>query len=186
MKIKHTLSALALAATMSMALSAPSFAAGNIYDTLNGDPQFSTLVSVIDATGTKHNYTSGDRTVFAPTNAAFEAIKGGYQDMLGKTDRTNTQALLLYQIIPGKHTPESFAGKTTTVSTLQKAKVTITGVDGKLHFGEDKFGATQAGPALIASNGVVIPIDAFPVPVFDQADDNVPVPPSVFTKTPLN
>ena len=184
MKIKHTLSALAFAVTM--AIAGPSFAAGNIYDTLKGDPQFSTLVSVIDASGSKHNYTGGTRTVFAPTNAAFEAIKGGYQDMLGKTDRTNTQALLLYQIIPGKHTPASLAGKTTTVGTLQKTKVTISGADGALRYGDDKYGATQAGAALNASNGVIIPIDAFPVPVFETGDDGVPVPAPVTTRTPLN
>ncbi|MGV8996951.1 MAG: fasciclin domain-containing protein [Parvibaculaceae bacterium] len=184
MKINKTLSAFAFAA--SVALASPALAAGNLYDTLKGDPQFSTLVSVIDATGTKHNYTGGERTVFAPTNAAFEAIKGGYSDMLGKTDRTNTQALLLYQIIPGKHTPASLAGKTTTTGTLQKAKVTISGTDGKLHYGDDKYGGTQAGAALSASNGVIVPLDAFPVPVFDTPDDGVPVPAPVTTRTPLN
>ena len=184
MKIKNAISAFAFAAMV--ALSAPAFAAGNLYETLKSDPQFSTLVSVIDATGTKHNYTSGTRTVFAPTNAAFEAIKGGYQDMLGKTDRTNTQALLLYQIVPGTHTPASLAGKTTTVKTLQKDPVTISDAGGKLHYGDGKFGGTQAGDALTASNGVIIPIDGFPVPVFDTPDDGAAVPPSVMTRTPLN
>ena len=175
MKMKSALAALAFAAIGSVVVSAPVLAAGNVYETLKADPQFSTLVQIIDATGTRHNYTSGSRTVFAPTNDAFAKIKGGYEDMLGKTDRENTSALLLYQIVPGIHTPASFAGKTTTLTTLQKDAVTIYGTDGKLHIG-DAFGADQSGEAITASNGIIIPIDAVPVPEFSQSDDAAAIP----------
>jgi uncharacterized surface protein with fasciclin (FAS1) repeats len=175
MNFRSTFAALALSAIGATLAAAPALAAENIYDTLKADPQFSTLVRIIDATGTKHNYTSGARTVFAPTNDAFDKIKGGYEDMLGKTDRENTAALLLYQIVPGSHTPASFEGKTTTLNTLQKDPVTITSQNGKLHYG-DAFGADQAGEAITASNGVIIPVDKVPVPVFSQSDDGVAVP----------
>lgn len=175
MKMKSALAALAFAAVGSVMASAPVLAAGNIYETLKANPQFSTLVKIIDATGTRHNYTSGTRTVFAPTNDAFDKIKGGYDDMLGKTDRENTSALLLYQIVPGSHTPASFAGKTTTLNTLQKDPVTITGTGDKLHIG-DEFGADQSGEAITASNGIIIPVDSVPVPEFSQSDDTAAVP----------
>tara|TARA_R110000824_G_scaffold155226_6_gene327841 strand:+ start:142322 stop:142930 length:609 start_codon:yes stop_codon:yes gene_type:complete len=175
MKFRSALAAFAMVALGSAATVAPAQAAGNIYETLKSDPQFSTLVSIIDATGTRHNYTNGTRTVFAPTNEAFDKIKGGYQDMLGKTDRENTAALLLYQIIPGSHTPDSLKGKTVTMNTLQKDPVTITGTGPVLHYG-DAFGADQSGEALTASNGVIIPVNNVPVPVFSQSDDSVAVP----------
>lgn len=180
MKMKSAI--FALAATL---YATGAMAAGNVYETLKSDPQFSTLVAIIDANGSKHNYTSGTRTVFAPTNTAFESVKGGYQDMISGQARTNTQALLLYQIVPGVHTPESFKGKTVTLNTLQKDPVTIYGTGEKLHFG-DAYGADQSGEALTASNGVIIPVDNVPVPVFDTADDGVPVPAPVMTRTPLN
>lgn len=173
MKFKTFLAAAALV----VATSAPAFAAGNIYETLKADPQFSTLVKIIDATGTRHNYTSGTRTVFAPTNEAFDKIKGGYDDMTSGADKENTAALLLYQIIPGLHSPESLKGKTTTVNTLQKDPVTIDGMGAALHYGGD-FGADQSGEAITASNGVIIPIDKVPTPVFSQSDDSAAVPPA--------
>lgn len=163
------------AAAFTVAASAPAFAAGGtIYDKLKSDPQFSTLVKVIDANGVKYQYTAkSPRTVFAPTNAAFDAIKGGYDDMLSgsnESNRQNTQALLLYEIVPGAHSPASLEGKSTTINTFQKDPVTITGSGGKLHFGGD-FGANQAGDAIEASNGIIIPVDTLPTPVFSQSDD---------------
>lgn len=163
------------AAALTVAASAPAFAAGGtIYDKLKSDPQFSTLVKVIDANGVKYQYTAkSPRTVFAPTNAAFDAIKGGYDDMLSgsnESNRQNTQALLLYEIVPGAHSPASLEGKSTTINTFQKDPVTITGSGGKLHFGGD-FGANQSGDAIEASNGVIIPVNTLPTPVFSQTDD---------------
>lgn len=175
MKLKSVFAGIAFLTLGTMATAAPALAAGNIYETLKADPQFSTLVKVIDATGTRHNYTSGERTVFAPTNAAFDKIKGGYDDMLGKTDRENTSALLLYQIVTGVHTPDSLKGKTVKLTTLQKDPVTIDGTGAVLHFG-DAFGADQSGKALTASNGIIIPVNSVPIPEFSQSDDSVAVP----------
>lgn len=167
-KFRTFLAAAALVAVSS----APAFAAGTIYDTLKSDPQFSTLVKVIDANGVKYQYTAkSPRTVFAPTNAAFDKIKGGYDDMTSPAaaDRQNVQALLLYQIVPGRITPAS-VGSGKTVNTFQKDPVTISPSGDGLHFGGE-FGATQSGPAIEASNGIVVPVDTLPTPVFSQTDD---------------
>jgi uncharacterized surface protein with fasciclin (FAS1) repeats len=185
MNLKSALAGLAFTAIGTTLSAAPALAAGNLYETLKSEPQFSTLVKVIDATGTRHNYTSGTRTVFAPTNAAFDKIKGGYDDMLQKIDRENTAALLLYQIVPGTHTPESFKGKSVILTTVQGDPVTIDGSGATLHFG-DTFGADQAGDVIKASNGLIIPLDSFPVPVFSAGDDNVaaPVPSKMAPQSP--
>lgn len=170
----------ALAAVLFSALAgAPAFAAETIYDLLKADPQFSTLVQVIEANGVKYQYTAtSPRTVFAPTNAAFDAIKGGYDDMISASNpsnKQNTQALLLYEIVPGRHTPESLEGKSVTVNTYQKDPVTITGSGGKLQYGSD-FGAAQSGPAIEASNGIIVPVDRLPTPVFSQSEDEPSAP----------
>lgn len=184
MKMKSALVAIAFSVLGFSASLAPAMAAGNIYDTLKADPQFSTLVKIIDATHTRHNYVDGTRTVFAPTNEAFDKIKGGYQDMLGETDRANTQALLMYCIIPGERTPESFKGKTETLTTLQKDKVTIYGAGEVLHFG-DAYGADQSGKAIKASNGIIIPVNSLPIPEFSQGNETpVPAPRSYEVPSP--
>lgn len=153
--------------------SAPAFA-DTIFDKLKADPEFSTLVKVIEANGVKYQYTAkSPRTVFAPTNAAFDAIKGGYDDMLAPanpSDKQNVQALLLYEIVPGIHKPEALEGKSVTINTFQKDPVTITGSGGKLHFGGD-YGADQSGAAVEASNGLVIPVGSLPTPVFSQTEE---------------
>lgn len=170
--------ALATAALLAASMT-PALASGNLYDTLKADPQFSTLVQVIDANGLKFRYTDkSPRTVFAPTNGAFDKIKGGYADMTHPntpSDRQNVQALLLYQIVPGRHTPESLKGKTVTVTTLQQDPVTIDGTGANLHFGSE-FGADQAGSAIEASNGIVIPVDTLPTPVFSQSEETETAP----------
>ncbi|MBI1261560.1 MAG: hypothetical protein GC184_07525 [Rhizobiales bacterium] len=149
---------------------APAFA-GNLYETLKADPQFSTLVSMIDANGVKFRYTdSSPRTVFAPTNAALAAQPGGVDDMVNPQNdsvKQNAQALLLYQIVPGRYTPENLAGKVTESVTLQRGKVRIDGTVTPIHFG-GSFGANISGDAITADNGVIIPVDRLPIPVFED------------------
>jgi len=174
-------------------VSAPAFAA-NIYETLKADPQFSVLVKIIDANGIKSQYTNASpRTVFAPTDAAFAKSGSGGSDMANPGDestRQNTQALLLYQIVPGKHTEASLKGTTRTFTTLQTGKVQIDGTGSAIHFG-DRYGGTVSGPAIEASNGLVYPIDSLPTPVFGEVgstrprmpDEAVP-PPVIGTPVP--
>ncbi len=187
---KFRLRTLLAAAALFAAASTPALAAESIYDTLKADPQFSTLVKVIDANGVKYQYTAKSRrTVFAPTNDAFDKIKGGYDDMISPgnpSDKQNVQALLLYQIVPGKYTPESLQGKSVTINTFQKDPVTIDGSGPKLRFGGE-FGAMQSGAAIEATNGVIIPVDTLPTPVFSQTDEpgsTAPAAPASGTLTP--
>ncbi len=51
---------------------APAFAA-NVYETLKGNPQFSTLTKIIEANHLKSRYTEGSITVFARTDEALAA-----------------------------------------------------------------------------------------------------------------
>lgn len=145
--------------------------AASIYETLKGDPQFSILVQIIDGAGLKWRYQGEEaRTVFAPTNTAFESIRGGYEDMLpplNPSTKENVSALLLYQIVPGRQTPESLAGKTTTLTTYQRGKVSIDGTQDPVRYG-GKYGGAVTGPAITADNGLIVPLGSVPIPTFDE------------------
>lgn len=160
-----------LAALAIGALSAvPAFAA-DVYETLKGNPQFSTLTKIIEANDLKFRYTQGSITVFAPTDEALARQPGGIDDLLvgdNPSNKENARALLLYSIVSGRHTPSSLEGKVTEATTLQRGKVTIDGTQSPIRYGHSQFGANVSGDAIEASNGVIIPIDALPIPVFDE------------------
>jgi|GEM_PF-991250 len=147
--------------------------AASIYETLKGDPQFSILVQIIDGAGLKWRYEGEEtRTVFAPTNTAFQSIMGGYEDMLpplNSSTKENVSALLLYQIVPGRQTPENLAGKTTTLTTYQRGKVSIDGTQDPIHYG-GQFGGKVTGAAITADNGLVVPINGVPMPSFEEVN----------------
>lgn len=167
-KIGTFLSALSLLAFSAVAT--VSAHAADVFETLKGDPQFSTLTRIIEANDLKFRYTSGNITVFAPTDAALAAQPGGIDDMLtgdNPSGKENARALLLYQIVSGRHTPETLSGKVTEATTLQRGKVGIDGTRDPIRYGGE-FGANVAGAAITASNGNIIPVDALPIPVFDE------------------
>ncbi|MBX3496112.1 MAG: fasciclin domain-containing protein [Parvibaculum sp.] len=164
-KLKTFLGALVLTAFAA----APAHAA-DVYETLKADPQFSLLTRMIEANDLKFRYTQGTITVFAPTDAALAAQPGGVDDMLSGENpsvKENARALLLYQIVTGRHTPETLRGQVTEATTLQRGKVRIDGTRDPIRYGGE-FGANVAGAAISASNGNIVPIDALPIPVFDE------------------
>lgn len=166
------LAALAIGALSAM----PAFAA-DVYETLRSDPQFSTLTKIIEANDLKFRYTQGSITVFAPTNEALANQPGGVDDLLvgdNPSNKENARALLLYSIVSGRHTPASLTGKVTEATTLQRGKVTIDGTQSPIHYGHSQFGANVSGDAIEASNGIIIPIDALPIPVFDEETPKTP------------
>lgn len=160
-----------LAALAMSALSAAPALASNVYETLKGNPQFSTLTKIIEANDLKFRYTEGSITVFAPTDEALANQPGGIDDLLtgdNPSNKENARALLLYSIVSGRHTPSTLEGKVTEATTLQQGKVKIDGTQSPIHYGSAQFGANVSGEAIEASNGVIIPIDALPIPVFDE------------------
>ncbi len=170
---------LAVATFLAFSLTAASAWAANVYDTLKSDPQFSMLSQIIDASEIKLRYVEGEITVFAPTDEALKRQPSGVDDMMTASNpsvKENARALLLYQIVNGRHTPETLKGKTTELSTLQRGKVTIDGTLDPIRYG-GKYGANVAGDAINASNGVIIPIDALPIHFFSEtpsAEDVAP------------
>lgn len=164
------------ALAMSALGAAPAFAA-NVYETLKGNPQFSTLTKIIEANDLKFRYAEGSITVFAPTDEALANQPGGIDDMLSgdnPSNKENARALLLYSIVSGRMTPAQLEGKVTEGTTLQRGKVKIDGTRTPIHYGHSQFGANISGDAIEASNGVIIPVDALPIPVFDEETPKAP------------
>ncbi len=71
---------------------------------------------------------SGQYTVFAPTNAAFDKLPAATLDQL-KTDAKLLNSILTYHVVNGQASPAKVAG---THKTLQGADVTVTGAGNDL------------------------------------------------------
>ena len=81
-------------------------ATGTLYEILITDTRFSTLVSAVkDAGLTQMLDKNGPFTLFAPTNAAFEALPAGMVDAL-LADQTAVRQLILFHMAQGRHDAE--------------------------------------------------------------------------------
>lgn len=133
-----------------------------IVDVAIGAPQFSTLVSLVVAAGLVDELAArGQRTVFAPTNAAFDAFAAANPAIFAALqDPANVGLLrevLLYHIAPGNLDAAEVVAK----SRLRMANGQFTSI----------AGATINGNAIsitdiAASNGVIHAIDGVLVPAF--------------------
>lgn len=149
---------------------APAFPQGNsALGQLAGDPNSSTLVSLLGGTGlipaVQNLEQNGPVTVLAPTNKAFERLSQENPELFGKlTNPANQEALqkiLLYHASEGTFGLQSGAA----IDSLQEA-------DGARFFGNPFFGRIQngeqsinTGTARLAANGsLVIPVDQVLIP----------------------
>jgi uncharacterized surface protein with fasciclin (FAS1) repeats len=88
-----------------------------------GDPQFSTLVSLVKSAGLAGTLSKGSYTVFAPTNAAFAKVPKATLTALGK-DKAMLKSVLLYHVVDGR-VPASKVVKLSSAKTLNGASVTV-------------------------------------------------------------
>ena len=133
----------------------------DIVDTAIGAGQFTTLVAAVQAAGLEEALRAeGDKTVFAPTDAAFAALPAGaVEDLLKPENKEKLAAILTYHVVAGKTTSKDLAGKTIDVATLNGAKVSVDGTNGV------KVGGANVVKAdIAASNGVIHVIDAVLLP----------------------
>lgn len=131
--------------------------AGTIVDVAAGNEDFSTLVTAVTEAGLVETLSGeGPYTVFAPTNAAFEALPEGTLDSLLE-DPTGalTEVLQLHVIAGEVDSAAAAAAAGTCVETLG-GQVKVEEVDGGLTIG----GAPISTTDLEASNGIIHVIDA--------------------------
>jgi uncharacterized surface protein with fasciclin (FAS1) repeats len=131
----------------------------NIVETAAGNPQFSTLVSLVEKAGLAGTL-SGTKpyTVFAPTNAAFSKVPKKTLNML-LSNKAMLRKVLLYHVLPGK-VPARKVLKTKSATTAEGAKVQFS-VRGKSAFvNESKIVKTD----IECSNGIIHVINAVLIP----------------------
>jgi len=168
--MKRTITGLFLALTLVFAVAAcgggddedESAATADIVDTAVAAGSFTTLASLLESTGLVDTLKGeGPFTVFAPTDAAFEALPEGTLDTLGQPENADQlEAILLYHVAEG----ETFSGDLSDGQEIQ----TVQG--GTLTVSIDDSGAVQINDANVtqadveATNGVIHVIDAVLVP----------------------
>ena len=148
-------------------------ASGTIVEVAQADPQLSTLVEAVTTAGLGETLSSGEYTVFAPTNAAFDKVPQATRDELmseaGKQDLTN---ILTYHVVEGTTDAAALtaaieaAGEDGyTLTTVNGAELTAM-MDGDNVVLRDAAGntATVTMTDIDASNGVVHVIDTVLMP----------------------
>ncbi|MEM9435381.1 MAG: fasciclin domain-containing protein [Pseudomonadota bacterium] len=133
----------------------------DIVDIAAGNDDFSTLVAAVTAAGLVDTLKSdGPFTVFAPTNAAFDALPDGtVASLLEPENKDQLVKILTYHVVPGAVTSDQLAGQRLSVATVQGQNVHIDGRDGVT-----VDGANVVTADIIASNGVIHVIDSVILP----------------------
>lgn len=134
-------------------------AAGTIVEVAQGNPEFSTLVAAITAAGLGDALSgAGPFTVFAPTNAAFEALPAGLlEKLLLPENKEVLTKILTYHVVASKVMAADVAAG--DVATLEGSTFAIT-TEGGVKVNTANVTATDVA----ASNGVIHVIDAVLVP----------------------
>lgn len=147
--------------------------APTIVGVASGNENFSTLVAAVKAADLVGTLSSeGPFTVFAPVNAAFEALPDGTVETLLKPEnKQKLTSILTYHVVSGKVMAADVVkaindnGGEYMVETVQGNKLTLS-LDGQNVILTDAKGgtATVAQADVAASNGVIHAIDAVVMP----------------------
>jgi uncharacterized surface protein with fasciclin (FAS1) repeats len=125
-----------------------------------GNPNFSTLVTALDAAGLVDTLNNpGSFTVFAPTNAAFAALPAGTLDAV-LADKDLLTTILLYHVLGGKALASDVVGQT-SLNMLDGGSVTVEVRDGKVFLNDTVQIVTTD---IVATNGVIHVINGVLLP----------------------
>jgi uncharacterized surface protein with fasciclin (FAS1) repeats len=159
--------------TDSYAAEQPAAPSGTIVDAAVANPDFSTLVTAVQAAGLAETLSSaGPFTVFAPTNAAFAKLPAGTVDNLVQpAQRETLTSILTYHVVSGRVTAADLiaqiqaGGGTATLTTVQGAALTAR-LQGSSVVLTDAAGGTSTVTAtdVAASNGLIHVIDTVLMP----------------------
>ncbi|MWV29163.1 fasciclin domain-containing protein [Aurantiacibacter rhizosphaerae] len=146
---------------------------GTIVEVAQGNPDFSTLVSAVTAADLGETLSGdGPFTVFAPTNAAFDALPDGTLETLTTEDTEQLGNILNYHVVSGEVMAADLmaaiaaAGEEGyTIETVNGGTLTAMMQDGNVVL-QDAQGntATVASTDVDASNGVIHVIDTVLMP----------------------
>ncbi len=157
---------LAFGATLSLALmSAVPASAANIVETAAGAGTFNTLLAAAKAAGLADALaTTGNLTVFAPTDEAFAALPAGtVENLLKPENKDQLVAILSYHVVPAKIAAGDIKDGMTEVKTLKDSGDTMIDVE-KTADGVTVDGAKVITADIMADNGVIHVIDKVILP----------------------
>jgi uncharacterized surface protein with fasciclin (FAS1) repeats len=136
--------------------------AKDIVATASDNADFSTLVTALQTAGLVEPLQGeGPFTVFAPTNAAFDALpEGALEGLLEEENRGNLAAILAYHVVNGQVMSGDIPEGTSEVPTAQGTTLRVE----KTASGVTVNGANVTSVDIETSNGVIHVIDAVVVP----------------------
>lgn len=161
------------AADVTADMAAPAAEQNDVVDLAIGSPDHSTLVSAVQAAGLVDTLKgAGPFTVFAPANAAFDALPAGTVDTLlkpeGKGDLTT---VLTYHVVAGNVDAAALTqqieagGGTATLKTVQGGELKAQLADGGVTLTDAKGNTAKVTTAdLKATNGVIHVVDKVLMP----------------------
>lgn len=161
------------ASALLAAVSTSSFAAGTIVDTAAGSADHTTLVAAVKAAGLAETLSgAGPFTVFAPTNAAFDALPAGTVDTLLKPEsKDQLTKILTCHVVPAKAMAADVAkmvtdgGGTAKVKTVGGCELSVKVEGDKVMITDEAGGmATVTTADLAGSNGVIHVVDKVLMP----------------------
>ncbi len=126
-----------------------------------GNKDFSTLVAAVKAAGLVETLSGkGPFTVFAPTNAAFDALpKGTVETLLKPENKEKLVSILTYHVVAAK-VMAADAVKLDEAKTVQGQSAKITVTNGVAKIDNAKIVKTD----IVCKNGVIHVIDAVILP----------------------
>lgn len=152
---------------------APMYADKDIIDNAVNSADHTTLVAAVKAAGLVDTLKGpGPFTVFAPTNAAFDALPAGTVDSLLKPEmKADLTKVLTYHVVPGALDTEalkaqiSAGGGKAELTTVQGEPLTATESDGGIALTDAKGNVAMVTTAdVMQSNGVIHVIDKVLMP----------------------
>ncbi|MFT6556468.1 fasciclin domain-containing protein [Sneathiella sp.] len=134
----------------------------DIVDTAVSTGKFNTLVAAVkaaDLVGTLKS--EGPFTVFAPTDAAFDALPDGTVEMLLKPEnKAKLVQILTYHVMAGKVLSTDIAGKEMMAATVEGSKLSVNATGNAVMINNAKV----VGADVMTSNGVIHVIDTVLLP----------------------
>jgi uncharacterized surface protein with fasciclin (FAS1) repeats len=148
-----------LAAALGLVLAAAPAMAADIVATAQKAGKFNTLLAAATATGLVDELQArGPLTVFAPTDAAFEALpEGTVEAFLEPGNRKKLAAIIAYHVVPARIPAADVPTRPTKVRTLNLSDAKIRAVRRGGHVLVNGVRVVQAN--IFTDNGVIHVID---------------------------
>ena len=136
-----------------------------LVENASGASTLTTLVSAVQAAELAATLSGpGPFTVFAPTNAAFDAVpRSALESLMMPANKAQLQGVLTFHVVPGRLSAADLRDGQ-RLTTVNGEVLMVTKANGRVMVGNAKGMATVTQADVYASNGVAHVIDAVLMP----------------------